>query len=86
MKFQNYHHQYNHHFHIIADFECTLEKCKLEKSNTVLYEKHIVNSYGIKYNCENELYSEDIKIFNSDNSEKVIENFILDIEKLARKS
>ena len=86
MKFQNYHHQYNHHFHIIADFECTLEKCKLEKSNTVLYEKHIVNSYGIKYNCENELYSEDIKIFNSDNPENVIDNFILDIEKLTKKS
>ena len=26
LKFKNYHHQCNHNFHIIADFESTLQK------------------------------------------------------------
>ena len=86
LKFKNYHHQYNHPFHIISDFESTLQKIETEKGNSILYEKHLVNSYGLKYNCDEEQYSENIKIYNCDNPELVVKNFILDIEKLAEKS
>lgn len=81
-QFNNFHHQYNHPYYIVADFECTLFKIDgNNNSKTQLYERHQINSYGIKYN-----FSEPITIYNNNNPELVIENFILEIERLAKKS
>ena len=38
-----------------------------------MYQKHVVNSCGIKYDCIYEKYSKPIKIINNANSEKVLE-------------
>jgi hypothetical protein len=88
MKFKNFGNDFKHPFHIVADFESTLEK--FEESNktksTQRYQKHIPNSYGLKYNCIHNEYSENVKIYNDSDPEKVRESFILELERLALKS
>ena len=86
MSFKNDQNEFLHPFHVVADFESTLEEVFYENSNTVKYQKHIPNSYGLKYSCIYNEYSKDIKIFNSSNSEEVIENFINDLEDLCKYS
>ena len=87
MKFRNDGNSFKHPFHVIADFESTLEKVVDDHDkSTQKYQHHIANSYGLKYNCIHHEYSEDIRIFNSPSSEEVCENFILDLERLAKKS
>ena len=87
MKFINEGNSFKHPFHVIADFESTLEKVEDDKNkSTQKYQHHVQNSYGIKYNCIHDEHSEPIKIFNSPDCEKVSENFILDLERLAKKS
>jgi hypothetical protein len=82
---------FKHPFHVVADFESTLEKVAKvvegdEVESTVKYQKHVANSYGLKYNCIHHEYSKPIKIFNSSNPEEVIKNFIFDLEALAVES
>jgi hypothetical protein len=86
MKFKNDNHTFKHPFNLIADFESTLEKVDIKNGNTTKYQKHVANSYGLKYNCIHEEHSEDIKIFNSNDPELVSKNFIEDVERLALKS
>ena len=90
MKFKNVCNEFKHPFHIVADFESTLKnvdiKGESKKSKTTKYQKHIQNSYGLKYNCIYNEYSENIKICNDSNPDKLNESFILELEKLALKS
>ena len=86
-KFINYGKEFMHPFHVVADFESTLEKVDEEKEGkTNKYQKHVQNSYGLKYNCIHEEYSEDVKIMSSSDPEKVNISFIEDLESLAKKS
>ena len=87
MRFNNFNNEFMHPFHIIADFESTLKKVEDDKNKaSQKYQEHIQNSYGLKYNCIHDEYSEDIKIFNNSNPEEVNKNFIEDLERLAKKS
>jgi len=87
MKFKNFNNEFMHPFHVIADFESTLKKVEDDKNKaSQKYQEHIQNSYGLKYNCIHDEYSEDIQIFNSPNPDEVNEHFIDDLERLARKS
>jgi hypothetical protein len=87
LSFKNFNNEFKHPFHVIADFESTLEKVEDDKNrSTQKYQKHVQNSYGLKYNCIHDKYSEDIKIYNSCDPEDVNKNFIEDLETLAKKS
>ena len=96
-KFINYNNTFMHPFHIIADFESTLKKYIQEPnkankqgvinvSNTIKYQKHIANSYGLKYNCIHDNHSEPVQKFNSADPEEVVKKFIEELERLAKKS
>jgi hypothetical protein len=50
------------------------------------YQKHIPNSYGLKYNCIHDEYSKPVEIFNSSDPEEVCKNFIERLEELAKYS
>ena len=87
LKFTNKNNEFMHPFFITADFESTLAKVEdTQNKSTQKYQQHIQNSYGIKYNCIHDEFSDDIKLFNHQDPEKVTENFILDLEKYAKKS
>ena len=84
LKFSNYGRAHKHHSHVIADFESTLQICDEhfievdeeekegeDKIKTHRTQKHIQNSFGVKYNCIHDNYSKPIKIFNSGDPEEV---------------
>ena len=84
-KFKNFGKEFMHPFHVVADFESTLEK--VDQNNEFgKYQKHVQNSYGLKYNCIHNEFSEDVKIFNSANPEEVNISFIEELERLAKNS
>ena len=90
LKFINNGRAFKHPFHVIADFESTLEKCNEnfineddEDIKTHQTQKHIQNSFGIKYNCIHNEYSKPIKIFNSGDPEEVNKCFIETLEEYA---
>ena len=45
-----------------------------EDNNTQKYQKHVANSFGLKYNCIHKEYSEPVKIFNSPDQKVVVKN------------
>ena len=47
-----------------------------EDNNTQKYQKHVANSFGLKYNCIHKEYSEPVKIFNSSNQKLVVKKFV----------
>jgi hypothetical protein len=61
----------------VGDFESTLVPIKDGNK----YQKHEPNSYGLKFNCIHDEYSQPLEIFNSSNPEEVIEHFVLNTEK-----
>ena len=80
-KFENVNNEFLHPFHIVADFESTLEEVKDdEDNNTQKYQKHVANSFGLKYNCIHKEYSEPEKIFNSSNQKLVVKKFVETID------
>lgn len=85
LQFKNHNNEFKHPFHVVADFECTLEKVNEFGSdkNTIKYQKHIQNSYGLKYNCIHSKYDEELEIFNSPDPEEVSKIFIEELERLA---
>ena len=86
-KFENVNNEFLHPFHIVADFESTLEEVKDdEDNNTQKYQKHVANSFGLKYNCIHKEYSEPVKIFNSPDQKVVVKKFVETIEDKARSS
>ena len=88
-KFQNFNREFKHPFHVFADFESTLEKVHHLNdinSETKKYQKHIQNSFGLKYNCIHPEHDEDVKICNDKNPLEVNRQFIEELEKLALKS
>jgi len=80
----------------VADFESTLvpvidnENDELDENGEIIktrkYQKHIPNSYGIKYNCIHDNYSLPVEVFNSPNPDEVCKSFIERLEKLAEYS
>lgn len=86
-KFTNFNNEFLHPFHIVADFESTLEEVKDdENNNTQKYQKHVANSYGLKYNCIHKEYSEPVRIYNNSDPKLLIKRFVKTIEDKARDS
>ena len=88
LKFKNINCTFKHPFYVTADFESTLEKVDdNDKDNkSQIYQHHIANSYGSKYNCDVSEHSEPIKIFNSSDPEILTKNYVEELERLAKKS
>ena len=57
-----------------------------EDNNTQKYQRHVANSFGLKYNCIHKQYSEPVKIFNSSDEKIVVKKFVETIEDKARSS
>lgn len=84
MKFKHDNYTFYHPFHVIADFESTLVPYdEFKNSNTTKYQKHVPNSYGLKYCSIHKDYDEDVEIFNSNNPEEVCKSFIEKLEEYA---
>ena len=83
LKFKNINNKFMHPFYITADFESTLIKINDVNGDTTKYQKHVANSYGLKFNCIHDEFSKPVKIYNNSNPEMVCMNFIQDIEKYA---
>jgi hypothetical protein len=96
LKFQNVGNKFSHPFHVVADFESTLvpvidnENDELDENGEIIktrkYQKHIPNSYGIKYNCIHDNYSLPVEVFNSPDPDEVCKSFIERLEELAEYS
>ena len=81
-----------HPYYICADFGSALLPVKninIENDDdikTKVYQEHIPNSFGLKYNCIHNQYSEPVYIWNNSDPELVIKNFVEELETLALKS
>lgn len=87
MKFINHNRKFKHPFHIIADFESTLEKVECDKNGkTQKYQKHLPNSFGLKFCSIYKEYDEDVIYFNSSNPDEVIKTFVQTLEDYSLKA
>ena len=87
LKFTNKNREFQHPFHVFADFESTLENVYDDtEGDTKKYQKHVQNSFGLKYNCIHKEHDEEVKICNDKNPLEVNRKFIEELEKLALKS
>ena len=95
MKFEHANREFSHPFFCCADFESTLQTIKeddpINKTNDddvkmIKYQKHVPNSYGIKFNCIHDEFSEDVKINVNSNQQELLKQFVEDLEEYARKS
>jgi hypothetical protein len=88
MTFQNFNHEFQHPFFCTADFESTLLPIKKEDPmNTEFlqrYQKHVPNSYGIKFNCMHDKYSKPIRINTNPDPETLLKDFVEDLESYAK--
>ena len=89
MKFKNEGNKFKHPFHVIADFESTLipiEANQLSECKTQQYQKHVQNSFGLKYCCIHKESDKDVELFNSPDPEEVCKQFIEKLESYAKDS
>lgn len=94
MKFRNYQNEFKHPFSLFCDFESTLMKVDKKddddeptlNNNTKYYQKHVPNSFGLKYNCIHNEYSDEYKCFINKDDKKLTSDFIKECEKYAQKS
>ena len=88
LKFKNVNCTFKHPFYITADFESTLEKVddNNKDNKSQIYQHHIANSYGLKYNCDVSEHSENVKIFNCSDKEILTKNYVEELERLTKKS
>lgn len=88
MQFKNEQNSFKHPFHIIADFESTLLKQEIVDTtlSTQKYQKHVPNSFGLKFCSIHKDYEEDVKIVNNSDPELVCKQFIETLEMYAKKS
>lgn len=96
LKFKNFGNTFQHPFHVIADFESTLSTCtsqyegltpdEFENLKTVRYQKHLQNSYGVKYSCIYPEYSKNVKTFNNSDPNEVSKDFVETLEEYAKES
>lgn len=87
LEFKNIDKTFKHPFHVVADFESTLESVVSDSScNTKKYQKHVPNSYGLKFCSIHKEYDDDVKIFNNSDPEEVTKSFVEQLEEFAFKS
>jgi len=80
--FKNHQNTFRQPFWITYDFESNLEKCDLKNGETFKYQKHIPNSYGIKFCCIHDKFDKPIIIRNNNNPDELMKHFIEDMENL----
>ena len=82
-KFKIFNNEFLDPFHVCADFESTLEKVVQREffKSTAKYQKHIQNSFGLKYNCIHNEFSKDIKVCNNSNPEELNRQFIEELNR-----
>ena len=93
MKFTHEENSFKHPFHIIADFESTLLECdelydgltkeESEKMGTKKYQRHLQNSFGVKFCCDEIEHDKPLEIINNIDPEIVSKLFIEKIEEYA---
>ena len=91
LKFTNEQNKFLHPYFIIADFESTLEKVDKNEHEefdieSYKYQKHVPNSYALKFNCIHNEYSKDIIVCNNSDKEELNKSFIEQLEELAKYS
>lgn len=87
MKFKNEGNSFKHPFHIVADFESTLVPFEdVNETSTKKYQKHLQNSFGLKYCCIHDKFDKDVELFNSADPEEVCKQFIEKVESYAMDS
>jgi len=80
MKFTNQQNTFMHPFFVTADFESTLVPCVVDdKSNAFVYQKHIPNSFALKFECIHDQYSKPI-IINNGNPDELMMTFVKECE------
>lgn len=87
MKFKNHQNKFKHPFHIAADFESTLKKVDdVSDTNTAKYQKHLQNSFGLKFCSIHDEHDEDVIIFSSSDPDEVSKRFVEELERCAKKA
>jgi hypothetical protein len=93
LKFTHEGNSFKHPFFVVADFESTLTNCQdeedgltpeeISKLTTRKYQKHLQNSFGVKYCCDVNEYSKPLEIINNSDPETVSKLFVEKIEEYA---
>ena len=94
MQFINHQNEFEHPYYCFVDFESTLndvikrddQELIKENDNTTFYQKHVPNSYGIKFDCIHNNYSENYKSFVSKDDKLLCKTFIEELEIYAKKA
>jgi hypothetical protein len=88
MKFKNINHEFKHPFFCTADFESTLIPIKNDNPDNTdflkRYQKHVPNSYGLKFNCIHDKHSKPVRINTNPDPETLLKNFVEDLESYAK--
>jgi len=85
MRFKNVCNTFKHPFYIVADFESTLIPYHDDpNNNTVKYQEHKANSYGLKFECIYSEYNKPIIIKNCENEEELMKSFVEECENLTQ--
>jgi hypothetical protein len=87
MKFIHNNRKYVHPFHVMADFESTLVKQEVDENlSTQKYQKHLQNSFGLKFCSIHKEHDGDIEILNSTDPNEVSKQFVLKVEEYTLKA
>ena len=94
MQFVNHQNEFEHPYYCFVDFESTLNNVNKrddqetikENDNTTFYQKHVPNSYGIKFDCIHDKYSENYKSFVNKDDKLLCKTFIEELEIYAKKA
>jgi hypothetical protein len=85
MVFKGQQNTFKHPFYITADFEATLIPYNDDMSNnTIKYQEHKPNSFGLKFECIYPEYSRDVIIVNNENEEELMKSFVETCEELTQ--
>jgi hypothetical protein len=85
MVFKGQQNTFKHPFYITADFEATLLPYNADSSsNTIKYQEHKPNSFGIKFECIYPQYSKNVIIVNNQNEEELMKSFVETCEELTQ--
>lgn len=83
MIFKGHQNTFKHPFFITADFEATLIPYQDDtSSNTIKYQEHKPNSFGLKFECIYPEYNKDVIIINNENEEELMKLFVENCEEL----
>jgi len=94
MQFINHQNEFEHPYYCFVDFESTLndvikrddQEYIKENDNTTFYQKHVPNSFGIKFDCIHDKYSDNYKSFVNKDDKLLCKTFVEELEIYAKKA